>query len=280
MKLYNSTYVIAGHRSEITNGLTLSLTARYEKREPLDNISSFSFFRTDRQYSVNLPDNPFVSGEVEGYGSFTPVSHSNAAFTARLSYTPRQRYRLSGGAKINAGSAYPTFGLTWKHGYNYSDTISGHYDLIMAEVFRRSSFGSLNELRWRVRGGGFINSANLQLQDMYFFNTQASPVLLNNYEDAFYLRQYYSISAPRFFAEGHIRYTSSTLLLKRLPGLSRTLIRENTSLSALWTPDYGVYVEAGYSLSEIFFLAELGVYAGFRDMKPEAIALRLILRLQ
>jgi hypothetical protein len=280
MKLYNSTYVIAGHRSEVTNGLTLSLTAKYEKREPLENITSFSFFRTDRPYSVNLPDNPFVAGEVEGYGSMTPVSHSHAAFTARLSYTPRQRYRLSGGAKVNAGSAYPTFGLTWKHAYNYNDSISGHYDMFMAEIFRRSRFGSLNELRWRIRGGGFINSAYLQLQDMYFFNTQVSPVLLNNYEDAFYLKPYYSISALRFFAEGHIRYTSPALLLKRLPGLSRTLIRENTSFSALWTPDNGLYFEAGYSLSEILFIAELGVYAGFSNLKPEAIALRLILRLE
>jgi hypothetical protein len=69
-------------------------------------------------------------------------------------------------------------------------------------------------------------------------------------------------------------------LLKRLPGLSRTLIRENTSFSALWTPDFGLYFEAGYYLSEIFFIAELGVYAGFSNLKPEAIALRLILRLE
>lgn len=280
MKLYSSTYIIAGHRSEITNGLTLELTAEYEKRDPLDNSSSFSIFRTDRQYSVNLPDNPFVSGEVEGYDPITPVSHNHASFTARLSYTPRQRYRIAGGAKVNAGSDYPTFGLTWKHAYNYNDTLSGHYDMFMAEVFRTSRFGSLNELRWRIRGGGFINSDNLQLQDMYYFNTQASPVLLNDYEDAFFLRPYYSISTPSFFAEGHIRYTSPTLLLKRLPGLSRTLIRENAALSMLWTPDYGLYFEAGYTLSEIFLIADLGIYAGFRNLSPEAVALRLILRLE
>ena len=210
----------------------------------------------------------------------TPVSHSNVSFTARLSYTPGQRYRLTGGSKVNAGSDYPTFSLTWKHAYNYNDTLSDHYDMFMAEIFRTSRFGSLNELRWRIRGGGFINSENLQLQDMYFFNTQESPVLLNSYEDAFYLRPYYSISAPRFFTEGHIRYTSPTLLLKRLPGLSRTLIRENTSFSVLWTPDYGLYYELGYSLSEIFLIADLGIYAGFRNTTPEAVSLKLILRLE
>ncbi|MFN2313867.1 MAG: hypothetical protein ABR531_05380, partial [Bacteroidales bacterium] len=76
-----------------------------------------------------------------------------------------------------------------------------------------------------------------------------------------------------------IRYTSPTLLLKRLPGLSRTIARENIGLSALWTPDMGFYYEAGYTMSEIFLMAELGIYAGFRDTSFESVGLRLTLRL-
>jgi hypothetical protein len=53
---------------------------------------------------------------------------------------------------------------------------------------------------------------------MHYFNTQSSPVLLNNYEDAFYLAPVYSMAARTGFAEAHARYTTPTLLLKRLPG--------------------------------------------------------------
>jgi hypothetical protein len=151
--------------------------------------------------------------------------------------------------------------------------------MLMGEIFRKNSPGPLSEFRWRLRGGGFFNSQNLKLHDMYYFNTQSSPVLLNNYEDAFYLKRYYYVSSPRAFAEGHLRYTSPTLLLKRLPGLSRTLARENIGFSALWTPDLGFYYEAGYTVSEIFLLAELGLYAGFRDTSFESVGLRLTLRL-
>jgi len=62
--------------------------------------------------------------------------------------------------------------------------------------------------------------------------------------------------------------------------LSRTLVRENIGLSALWTPHYGLYYEAGYTLSEIFFIAELGLYAGFHELSFESLALRLTLRIE
>jgi len=280
MKLYDSFYFIAGHRGEIANGLNLSLSGMYEQRRPLENNTSFSFFRRDIPYSENLPENPFVTGEEEGYDLLSATTTSHLSFTAGLTWTPRQRYRISGEAKINAGSDYPTFTITWKHGYNYDETRSGHYDMFLADIFRTARYGSMNEFRWRIRGGGFLNRQNLRLQDIYFFNAQASPVLLNNYEDAFYLKPYYSLSTPRAFAEGHIHYTSPTLLLKRLPGLSRTLIRENIGLSALYTPELGYYYEAGYALSEIFLLAELGVYAGFHDTSFESVSLRLTLRLR
>jgi hypothetical protein len=280
MKLYNSTYITAGHRSDLSNGLNLSLAATYEHFEPLENTTSFSVFNPARLYTPNIPDNPFVTGPEDGFGPFTSVSHSQVSFTAELAYTPRQRYRISNGAKINTGSDFPTFTMRWKHGYNFSDTISSHFDMLMVEINRVDRFGAMNEFRWKIRGGGFINSHSLLLQDMYFFNTQQSPVLLNNYDDAFYLRPYYSVSSPTYFAEGHMRYTSPTLLVKRLPVLSRTLVRENIGLSALWTPQNGFYYEAGYSLSEIFFMAELGIYAGFDGLSFESVALRLILRLE
>lgn len=280
MKLYGRTFITAGHRSELTNGLDLSLSATYERSEPLENNTSFSILKPDHYYSPNIPVNRFVSGMVKGYPPLFSFSHSQVSFSGKLTYTPRQHYRIQNGIKSNAGSDYPTFTLHWKHGYNFNDTISAHFDMIMGEINHANRFGALNEFRWRVRGGGFVHSHNVLLQDMYFFNTQQSPVLLNNYEDAFYLKPYYSTSSPSWFTEGHMRYTSPTLLLKRLPGLSNTLIRENAGLSALWTPFYGWYYEASYTMSEVFLIGEIGLYAGFHGLSFESLALRLVLRIE
>jgi len=279
MRLYGSRYIIAGHRSDIANGLTLSLSGMYEKRDTLSNNTSFSFFRKERPWSPNIPDNPYATGGTEGYDYEPPVSHEHLSLTSSLTWTPRQRYRIANGAKIPADSDYPTFTLSWKHGYNHNSDFSGSYDLVSGEVSRTDRFGALNEFRWRIRAGGFVNSENVRLQDMYFFNTQTSPVLLNNYEDAFYLKPCYSVSTRKAFAEGHVSYTTPTLLLKRLPVLSRTLMRENISLSVLWTPEAGYYCETGYSLSEVFLVGTVGVYAGFTGTSFESAGIRVILRI-
>ncbi|HUW92651.1 MAG TPA: DUF5686 and carboxypeptidase regulatory-like domain-containing protein [Bacteroidales bacterium] len=277
MKLYNSTFIIAGHRGDLANGLNLMISAMWERREVLENTTSFSFFSPENVYTVNVPDNPFIAGEVEGEEAIIPVNHSNASFTAELTYTPRQRYRIRNGAKISAGSDYPTFRVLYMHGYNYNDTLSGHFDFLKAEISRSKQFAALSEFRWRLSAGGFINGKELQIQDLYFFNTQASPLLLNSYEDAFNLQPYYSVSSRGYFAEAHIRYTTPYLLMKRLPGLSRTLMRENLSTAMLWTPHYGFYAEAGYTISEIFLMAEAGIYVGFHDWNYESLGFRVIL---
>ncbi len=278
MRLYGSQYFIAGHRIDIANGLTLAIQGKYEKRDVLRNTSSFSFFRREKPWSQNIPDNPYAVA-AEGYDYEPPVSHRHLSLESSLTWTPQQKYRISDGAKISAGSDYPTFTIAWKHGYNYNDTLSGSYEMLSGEVSRTARFGALNEFRWRIRAGGFINSENVRLQDMHFFNTQSSPVLLNSYEDAFYLKPCYSVSSRKAFAEGHIRYTTPTLLLKRLPGLSHTLIRENISLSVLWTQEAGYYCETGYSLSEVFLIGTAGVYAGFTGTSFESAGIRVILRI-
>lgn len=279
MRLYSSRYIIAGHRSNIANGLNLSVSGMYEKRDTLANNASFSFFRREKPWSENIPDNPYVTGTAEGYDNVSPVNHEHLSVTTSLTWTPRQRYRLADGAKIPADSDYPTFTLTWRHGYNHNSDFAGGYDLISGEISRTDRFGALNEFRWRIRAGGFMKSENVALQDMHFFNTQTSPVLLNNYEDAFYLKPCYSVSTRKAFAEGHVSYTTPTLLLKRLPVLSRTLMRENLSLSALWTPEAGYYFETAYSLSEVFLVGTAGVYAGFTGTSFESAGVRVILRI-
>jgi hypothetical protein len=93
------------------------------------------------------------------------------------------------------------------------------------------------------------------------------------------LPAYYSLSTPEFYGEAHLKYTTPYLLLKLLPVLSNTLIRENLSLSYLGSRFHKNYTEIGYSLSEIFFLAEAGIYVGFEDIKYSSFGAKLVFRL-
>lgn len=279
MKLYKSDYISLRYSTEVVNGFRIGLAGGWERRKTLENVTDFSISRPDRDYTLNVPDNPFVRGDVDGFEAFRPVNHDHYFFTGEFTYTPRQRYKIQNSSKINLTTESPVFHLLWKHGYNTNDTISGHYDLLKGDISMKRDLGAMKKINWRVAAGGFLNRHDLQLQDLYFFNTQSSPVLINNYSDAFLLKDNYAIATPAFFTEAHIKYTTSCLLVKRLPIISRTLMRENVSLSWLYTPEYDHYTEVGYSVSEILLIAEAGIYAGFNNFSFDGFGVRFIFNL-
>jgi hypothetical protein len=92
------------------------------------------------------------------------------------------------------------------------------------------------------------------------------------------LPAYYSMSTPEFYGEAHIKYTTPYLLLKLLPGLSNTLMRENVSVSYFGSRYHKNYTELGYSISEIFFLGELGVYVGFENVNYSSVGGKLVFK--
>ena len=280
LKIYGSRYLTLGYEKEIINGLKLNFEGGYEERRILDNTTSFSILDTKREYSPNIPVNGYLDPE-NGIGSYL-ADQKHFEFVTNVTFTPYQKYRVYKGNKLPQGSDWPTFIFTWKHGANLDSPYSGkysHFDMFRFEVSQKRETGPFSEFGWRIKTGGVADNRNLPWFDFFHFNSQPVRVLINNYDDAFMLPAYYSLSTPEFFAEGHVRYTTPYLLLKLLPGLSKTLIRENLILSYLGTKNRGHYTEIGYSLSEIFFIGEVGIFAGFDNLKYNSFGVKFTLRI-
>ncbi|NSW93464.1 MAG: carboxypeptidase-like regulatory domain-containing protein [Bacteroidales bacterium] len=280
LKLYGSQYITAGYRTDIANGLQLELSVNYENRKILDNTTDFSFFSKSKEYSDNIPDNQYLSAENEP--GILLYDHRNLNFVTNVTFVPFQKYRVIRGVKVPQGSDWPTFRFTWKHGINSdggSFSEGKHFDLLRFEASMTSTTGAFSQLRWSLGGSGFLNKGNLSWIDFQHFNTQPLPILLNNYEDAFMLPGFYSFSTPEVTGDMHLKYTTPYLLLKLLPFLSNTLMRENISISALASADPMFYTEIGYSLSEIFLIGEMGIYAGFEKFRHRYLGLKFTFRL-
>jgi hypothetical protein len=280
MKLYENNYVASGFSTEISNGLTFLLSTSYQYRKILSNTTDFSIINSSRIYTDNSPDNQFLKAETGPSTLLQSGQHFNIEGT--ITYTPFQRYRIRRETKIPMGSDWPTFSLSWKHGINgvpEPPAMWNHFDIVRFTAFMSKDIGAFSQYYWIIRAGGFLNNANATFFDYFNFNTQEVPVLLDNYRDAFMLPSYYTLSTPEFFTEGHIKYTTPYLLLKLIPGLSNTLIRENLIGSVLWSRYQKCYTEIGYSLSEIFLMGEIEVYAGFDNVNFKSIGAKIILKL-
>ncbi len=279
LKLYESDFISLGYKSEIVNGLHIDIKATAEKRKVLENNTGFSILRPPVDFTENIPVNSYLEPGSNPVNALTDQKHGE--LVADLSYTPYQKYRIYNGNKSPAGSDWPTFTLSYKHGINIFSTdgnSSRQFNMFTFGISRKKDLGALSEYRWRVRTGGFLDNRNVPFYDFFHINSQSLPVLINNYDDAFMIPQYYSMSTPEFFGEAHMKYTTPYLLLKLLPGLSNTLMRENLSLSYFGSRHHLNYTEIGYSISEFLFVGEIGVYAGFNDTMFRSITGKLVLR--
>jgi len=281
LRLYESSFAAAGFRTRIANGLYAGITGEFEKRRLLDNSTNFSFSGVERDYYPNLPENEYLNppllttdNELRNQDHYEIVTN--------VTFTPRQRYYINKGIRIPAGSDWPVFGFTWEHGINETAVSSPgyrNYDRLKLQISRSTEPGAFSEFRWLVRAGTLINKEYVSFYDFNHFNSQPLYVLLDDYQDAFRLRRYYSLSTPGSFAEVHLKYTTPYLLVKYLPGISNTLMRENISVSWLGTGSNGSYTELGYSISEIWLLGELGIYAGFDNLRFRSFGARLVLKI-
>jgi len=230
-------------------------------------------------YSANIPDNDHVINE--GIPGNILYDQKQFNFDINITVVPYQKYRVLNGNKVPAGSEWPQLRLTWKYLINSRASSGTRYDkfnLFRFEVSQKLNPGAFREFKWMIRSGGFTDNRGLSYFDFFHFNSQTFPFLIYNYDDAFMIPAYYSLSTPEFFAETHLKYTSPYLLLKYLPGLNRTLVRENLIFSYLGSRYHSSYTEIGYSLSEIFLIGELGVYLGFDDLKYRSTGLKFSIR--
>jgi hypothetical protein len=279
LKLYESKYLTVGYMNEIVNGFRLEVNANFEDRRVLSNYTNFSLLKRSTPYSDNIPVNDYLAAGSNAINALRDMRHAD--FSAKVSYTPYQKYRMRNGRKIPAGSDWPTFTLTYKHGLDEFSELTDkikHSDMLRFETGKRHEIGAFSEFRWRFRTGGYFDNRDLTYYDFFHVNSQPLPILINNYEDAFMLPSYYSMSTPEFYGEVHIKYTTPYFLIKLLPGISNTLMRENLSLSYLGSRYHKNYTELGYSISEVFFLGEIGVYVGFEDLKYKSVGAKLVFK--
>lgn len=275
LRLYESRYLTLGYETAMKNGIRLEFSAGYEERKVLENNTSFSIFRTDREYMENIPENSYLIPGRNEENLLRDMKHFE--IVTNVTFTPYQKYRMINGTRIPQGSDWPVFKVIWKHGLNQDLQEPGSYrhsDMFRFEVSQKRETGAFSEIRWNIRTGGFLDNRHISYYDFFHFNAQPLPVAINDYDDAFMIPSFYTMSTPEFYGEAHLKYTTPYLMLKLLPGLSNTLMRENIYLGYLGSRFQSNYIEAGYSLSEIFLLGEAGVFAGFDDFRFRAVGLR------
>ena len=263
INVYRDTYLGLEHKIEAFNGFDTRIAFSYGQKKELHNMTDYAFFyQKKRTFAPNIPDNPYVALSPELVHSARTTS-----LEVELQYTPRRYYRYSGKTKRTLYSKYPTFSFLWKKGIPNFLQSSTNYDYLQLSVQQRISKNVLRSFHYAASGGWFPNNKQMHFSEFQHFNVNSTSVKLSGLYMIYNTLNNYQASTNEWMFSGFFRYETLYLLFKYIPGLNKTLMKENLYVSYLRTPYTKGRVELGYSLNDIFLIGYIGVFVGFEELK-------------
>ena len=268
-KLYDKQFIRAENTIDIANGLQMKVQMQFARFSHLQTHSDFSIFYSDsKSFSANRPKNDLYAGK-------TTNDMRAAMLGLQFEYTPEYYYKITNGKKVMQHSGFPTFHLQYRKGLPNVFHSASDFDYLEAGVRQNIEIGLFSEFQWNILAGKFLRHENMHFAEIKHFNAQKIPVLLDNFENTFMLPGYYQLSTGKQFLEAHLRYTTPYLLLKLLPIIRDRMWNENLYVNYLYTPRHKHYQECGYSLGNILFFADIGVFAGWYGEDFHSVGVKL-----
>ena len=271
-RFYDDRYLKLANSVDLANGLVLHATAEWKNIRELENSTNYSFVRQDVDYEPNHPANSEVTAE-------QLASQISAKVGFRVEYTPRYYYRVRNGIKKMSHSDFPTFSIGYEKGLKNIFSSTSDYDYLNAGLSQALEFSQTSSLAWEIDAGWYTNSHQLHFSEFAHAMTQTSPVLPHEYRHSFYVPNYYALSTSDRYINGFISYKSSLILLKYLPVLSNTLWREMIWAGYYGSPANPHHTEIGYTLLEVFYSTNVGIFAGFDKLNFTRFGVNMAFRI-
>ena len=268
--LYEKSFVKIEHEFDIINGLSLTTGMEYDNRKQLENNTDFYLTNPfDTSFTSNIPDNNFANADAF-------ANQSTFIFDAKINYTPRYFYRVKDNVKIMMYSKYPRFSVEYKQGINNVFNSSSSFQFLQASVYQWKRIGFVGYLRYNVSTGMFFNKNNMHFADFKSFQVHPSFISSNSDFKSFRLLNYYSHNTNKYFVQGSVQFENDRILIKRLPILNKSLIRENIYFNYLKTADNKDYFEMGYGLNQFFLLFNVEIFTGFESWKHKFTGVKIV----
>ncbi len=268
MKLYKDNYFLIGGSTDLANGLNFQTTFKYQNVNRLENSTNYSFGYPNRDYRPNNVVNNYNDLDLFRDRKIFQVE-------SKLTFTPKYYYRIEGAVKRMAYSDYPTFTLRYNGGFEGVFGSESRFDLVELGIKQELEWSFMYKFNYDLRAGYYFNLSSMHFSNFTHFNTSEVPISFKDWKNNFKLLNDYEHSTNDWYLEAHLHYSTPYLLVKNLPFLQDKLWNENLYFSHLTQPNFKNYNEVGYGISQIFLVANVGVFAGFEEFEFSKWGVRL-----
>jgi len=265
---YDNKYLSIQHRMDLANSFGFYIGAKWQQTNTLSNNTNFSIVYPDSLYKPNIPINQEILAE-----NLNPSK--TASLNVRFTYTPKRYYKINNGRKRYLNSKWPTFELLHTYALPINDAYTT-FQKTEAKIQQNIDFYGVSSINYTLQGGLFYEKKDIHFSSFKHFKTINELFTTKDFTNSFFLLNNYEFSTSKSYFEGHFRYTSQFLLLKRLPWISKQSWTENLYFNYLMVNAHKPYFETGYSLGQIFFAGEIGVFAGFKGNEFHSVGIKAV----
>jgi len=231
MKLYRQTHVRAMAQRELFNGFTGKIEFTYTHREPMPNVTWYSWTKRER-FTENI--------------LFTKHSATIAELT--LVYRIKNRYISTPDGRLNLGSKYPKIMFNYRKGIPIGGANWSDFDFISLDIKEWTTLRLLGNIRWSVGAGIFLNRSKVAFADYRHF--QGNQTIWGTIKE-FSIMNYYANSTNDRYIELHAEHYFGGFIFNKIPLVRKLKWQEIIGAHYLYTPLAGNYLETHIGIERI-----------------------------
>lgn len=251
-KFYDKQFAQITLSHRIVGGFIANAGIEASNRQWLNNITNYSFYYQDKQYTSNNPLDQF---------STQPLFANSKAFKIQVgaSYDFSNTYDTYPTGRYYYASKYPRVAINYLKGIKGLFGSDVDYDELTATVSESDiPLGVYGKTSFLVGAGKFLNTSSLYYTDYKQFAGSVLQQYLPT-ANAFLLLDPYKYSTNDEYFEAHLEHNFSGFILNKLPLIRKLKLQEIVDYNFLATPALNGYSELGFGVQYLGFRAMYGL---------------------
>lgn len=268
LKIYEAGFAEILYTRGVGEGTTIKAGISYQDRMPLENTDN-TYWGKARNITRRTPNYPMelVSENFKRHQALV------AAFV--ISYRPGTKYIGLPERKINLGSRYPAFTLSFAKGIRGvlgSDVDYDRWKFSVKDDVNAKLAGMFN---YNISVGGFLNNRRLELPDYQHFNGNRM-LVATEYLNSFQLAPYYARSTTeKLYVTLNVEHHFNGFLTNKIPFIKRLNIHLVGGANTFVVNKSNYYYEVFGGIENILKVIRVDYVWGFGNQGFQTSAFRI-----
>ncbi len=267
MKLYETSFLRINTLQQLNRNWKIAAEVEYNHFFPLENHTTY-VLSDKKDYSPNIP---------KGLTKDSRALMQQLSFVYGISANYLKYQRKPWIEKSGFLSVSDFYSIRLSYNQGVPGLLSSVSDFSQLELSfnQEANLSPGTGIIWQINTGVFFKAEQLHFSQYKHFRTAEIPVSFKSFSHTFQLLNDYLPSTSENYLTIGGEFRTEYLLLRYLSFINRRTWSEGLHLNYLTTPSLRNYWESGYSLNNIFFAGNLGVFAGFSGKKFQSIEIKI-----